>query len=125
MMNRLITVGYIKLLVIQLVFIALVCFILIMIADKKNAYSALLGGMICAIPGCVFAINVFKYRGARVAKQILARMYWGEALKLGLTFVLFTVVFVFIPIAAVPFFLTFIITQLLHWLAPLVIGLKR
>lgn len=121
MKHRLITVGYVKLLAMQLIFVALVALILIIVSDNKNAYSALLGGLVCVIPGLVFAINVFKYRGAHAAKKIIARMYWGEALKISLTFVLFAVVFIYIPISAFPFFMTFAATQLLYWLAPLIL----
>lgn len=123
MTRRLISVGYLRLIILQLVLVSFVSLVLFFVAARKDAYSAFLGGLICIIPGAVFAINVFWYRGARSAKKIVARMYWGEALKLSLSFLFFTLVFIFIPISGIPFFLTFISTQLLYWLAPFVLKL--
>ena len=117
MKHRLIDIGYLRLLAVQLSVVAVITMMLYWVAGSKQAYSALLGGMICIIPSCLFAANAFKHRGARAAKKIVMRFYLGEALKLGLTFILFTLVFIFIPINALAFFATFITAQLLHWLS--------
>lgn len=119
--HRLIHVGYMRFLAIQLAVISTIALVLWWMTDGRHAYSALLGGLICIIPGYVFALNVFKYSGAQALKKIVQRLYWGEGLKLIMTFLLFALVFIFIPIEALPFFITFIAIQLSYWFAPLLL----
>lgn len=93
--------------------------------DAKTAGSALLGGLICLIPDIMFGRMAFRYRGARVARQIVSSFYKGEALKVVLTIFLFTLVFISFKVVPLVFFLTYIIMQLSHWFLPLVLANKR
>lgn len=111
--------GLTKLFAIQGALVVLITSILLF-SSVKAAYSALLGGLICILPSLYFAYRAFKYKGATAAKKIMASFYTGEALKLAMTFALFALVFIFIEIAVVPFFLTFILAQLVLWLSPFV-----
>ncbi len=108
--------GLTKLFTIQAALIVLITSILLF-SSVKAAYSALLGGMTCLLPSLYFAYRAFKYKGAQAAKKIMASFYTGEALKMVFTFSLFALVFIFIEIAVVPFFLTFILVQLVLWLS--------
>ena len=92
---------------------------------QKAGYSALLGGMVCLIPTGFFAWLAFRYTGAQSAQRIVGAFYMGEALKLFLTMALFTVIFIWIDVVAVPFFGAFIATQGLVWLAPCVFKLTN
>lgn len=56
--------------------------LLLMSAGWVSAYSLLIGGLISALPGALFASRVFKYRGARAAHKIVRELYTGEILKL-------------------------------------------
>jgi len=85
-----------------------------------SGYSALLGGLICLIPNVYFAFRAFKYRGARAARHIVRSFYLGEAVKLGLTAGLFTLVFVGVkPLAPLALFIGYLSVQLVGWLVPL------
>lgn len=54
-------------------------------ADKLVvAYSAFAGGLISAIPGAYFSYKTFQHRGARSTNKMIASVFKGEAIKLGL-----------------------------------------
>ena len=93
--------------------------------NMNAALSAVLGGLVCIIPNAYFASTLFKYQGARAAKQIVNSFYKGEALKIILSIILFTLVFVLFRITPVVFFGTYIAIQLTHWLAPWIIFNKQ
>ena len=56
-------------------------------------YSALAGGSIAVLPNFVFATLAFSHTGASSAAKVIKTFYWGEAVKLLLTIVLFGLVF--------------------------------
>lgn len=63
----------------------------------------------------------FRYQGARAARQIARSFYRGEALKIGLSIVLFTLVFTCFKLAPWIFFSVYIGMQLSIWLIPLIV----
>lgn len=94
-----------------------------LLKDQVAAYSALLGGLIFILPNIYFAYKAFAYTGARAARQIVNSFYKGESVKLALTAVLFTVVFVSVkPLNVLALFLTFIIVLTTNWLTPLLLS---
>lgn len=86
---------------------------------SQSGYSALLGGMVSVIPGQIFAYRLFKYSGAQATKQIMRSFYSGELLKILSSIFLFVIVFATVKVSALAFFMTFIIIQMSHWVAPL------
>ena len=89
--------------------------------DKTLAYSALLGGLVCVLPNVYFAWLMFRNMGASAAKEVVRSFYKAEAVKFGLTVVLFALVFIVVrPLNPISFFLTYAVVQSVHWLAPLV-----
>ena len=93
--------------------------------NYNSAYSALLGGLVCIIPNALFALKLFKYHGARAARQIVNNFYKGEALKIVLSIILFTTVFIFCKITPLAFFVSYVLVLMTHWLAPWIIVNKR
>ena len=89
--------------------------------DIKTAYSALLGGLICTFTSWCFAHKMFKFHGAQQSNRIVKSFYAAEGTKWILTFLLFSMVFVFIPVSGAVFFVSYIMVQALFWLAPMVI----
>ena len=85
---------------------------------KQAAISALIGGMVCIIPNLYLAAKLFQHRGAHAARRIVRNFYWGEAVKIFLTMLMFALVFIYIPINPQALFITFIVVQLCMWLAP-------
>lgn len=96
-----------------------------LISSEMAAKSALVGGLICIVPTICFARFLFRCHGAQFARQIVWGFYSGEALKLGLTAVLFAVVFARITIIPSVLFFSYCMVQLVFWLAPLIIVNKE
>lgn len=117
--------GIKRLLMVQIgstLIVALLC----LLAYGLNAgESALLGGMVCIIPNAYFVSRLFKYQGARAAKQIVNSFYKGEALKIILSMTLFTLVFISCRITPLAFFGAYIAILMTHWFAPWIIVYKQ
>ncbi|WP_238583832.1 ATP synthase subunit I [Legionella brunensis] len=111
--------GVRRLLLAQLVISLLIALGLLLILSEKEALSALLGGLVAIAPSALFAQKLFRYQGARAARQIVKGFYLGEALKLVSTIALFTFVFMSFKIAPLAFFFTYIVVLMSHWFAPL------
>lgn len=89
--------------------------------DKVLAYSTFLGGSVCVLPNLYFAWLMFRNMGALDARQVVRSFYKAEAMKFGLTVVLFTAIFIVVrPLNPISFFLTYAVVQFVHWLAPFV-----
>ncbi|MDR3443365.1 MAG: F0F1 ATP synthase subunit I [Legionella sp.] len=117
--------GIVRLWLVQLI-VTLVFAVLCAVAYGANAASsALLGGMVCVIPNAYFARKLFKYQGARSAKQIVNSFYKGEAIKILLSVLLFTAVFIWVKITPLAFFAAYIMILMTHWFAPLIIVNKQ
>lgn len=92
---------------------------------QQTAISALLGGLVCFIPNAYFALKLFKYQGARAARQIINNFYAGEALKIMISAFLFAMVFILCRITPWAFFGTYIAVQMTYWVAPWIIVFKQ
>ena len=99
-----------------------VAILLFFMKGMVAGYSALCGGLIARLPNLYLARKAFQYDGARSARLIVRSFYLGEAGKLVLTAALFVLVFIEIkPLSALSLFLGFIATQLVCWVAPLLV----
>ncbi|MDL4864557.1 ATP synthase subunit I, partial [Halomonas elongata] len=74
-----------RLLLAQLVVIGLVSGVAAWSDGGLGALSALSGGAVAFLPNAFFAWRVFRYQGARHAKNIVNGFYRAEAGKFGLT----------------------------------------
>lgn len=110
-----------RIILMQLVIAVLVSLLIWLLSGFKAGCSAAAGGMICIVTNALFAAKLFSYSGARDARAIVNAFYFGEALKLILTALLFAAVFYSGEVAALPLFLGFIATQFGNWLAPLML----
>jgi ATP synthase protein I len=117
--------GIIRFWLFQLTLVVLVAMICVLEFNAKAAYSAVLGGLVAIIPNAFFAAKLFKYQGARAARQIVSSFYKGEALKIILSMLLFTLVFVFCKITPLAFFASYVLVLMTHWFAPWIIVNKR
>ncbi|WP_165857163.1 F0F1 ATP synthase subunit I [Marinobacter sp. JSM 1782161] len=91
--------------------------------SKVAGYSAILGGFIFVLPNTFFALKAFRYAGARSARQTVSSFYQGEAGKLVLCAILFTMAFKWIqPLDVAALFLTFAIMLVTNWLTPLIMS---
>ena len=88
----------------------------LLVWDAVVAYSALLGGLIQIIPQAWFALQAFRYAGARRVQSIVSAMYWGETGKVVLSAVLFTATFLLVsPLNVGALFSSFVIMILVQW----------
>ncbi|MDR9466929.1 MAG: ATP synthase subunit I [Marinospirillum sp.] len=99
----------------------------ITLKTPEAGISVLLGGMIAIIPQGAFFLLAFRHRGARRVQQAVQGLFAAEAVKFGLTVVLFGLVFGLVQ-PSNPIFLlsTYIAVVSVHWLAPRLIqqGMK-
>lgn len=113
------------LLLYQLGVSVLIALIALAIKGTTASFSALLGGLVCILPNLYFVRLLFRYKGARAAKQIVNSFYKGEALKLVFTIALFVLVFKWFKISPLMFFAAFIAAQMVFWFIPLISNIKR
>jgi ATP synthase protein I len=116
--------GAKRLLTCQVLLTAVVSILIVAMYGLSAGKSAALGGLVSIIPNAYFAWVVFRFQGAKSARKIVNSLYKGEAVKLLLTFVLFGLVFAYVPIKPLAFFLTYIVVQMVYWFAPLIFDNK-
>ena len=76
-------------------------------------YSALLGSLTCVIPNAFLALRLVAPRRDPGARALIRAAYIGELGKLGLTVLMFSIVFVLVrPLSAPALFAGFIVAQL-------------
>jgi ATP synthase protein I len=76
-------------------------------------YSALLGSLTCVIPNAFLALRLVAPRRDPGARALIRAAYIGELGKLGLTVLMFSIVFVLVrPLSAGALFAGFIAAQL-------------
>ena len=81
------------------------------ILGQVAGYSALLGSLVAALPNGFLALRLSVPRRDPGAKSLIRAAYIGEIGKVALTVLLFSIVFVMVrPLAAGPFFATFVVT---------------
>lgn len=117
--------GVKRLLGVQFLVSLLISLIFWLVEGRQQAISAVLGGIVAIVPIALFAKKLFYYQGARAARQIVKSFYWGEALKIGSTIVLFALVFTLVKITPFAFFFTYIVALLCYWFAPLIFPNKQ
>jgi len=96
-------------------FYALVSYFTWGIAATK---SVLIGGAVGIFPNIIFALNAFRYAGAKSSQKVISAFYSGEKYKIVLTAILFALTFKFITIEPIPFFTSFCLVALIPLLAP-------
>ncbi|UVE17811.1 F0F1 ATP synthase subunit I [Pseudomonas sp. LS44] len=112
-------------LLLQLIVLGLAAILLWLCRGSVAGYSGLCGGLIAWLPNLYFAHKAFRFSGARAAQAIVRSFYAGEAGKLVFTAVLFALTFAGVkPLDALAVFGVFVLTQLVNWFAPLLIGRK-
>ena len=75
-------------------------------------YSALLGSLTCVIPNTFLALRLVASRRDPGAKALVRAAYVGELGKLGLTVLMFSIVFLLVrPLAVAALFAGFIVAQ--------------
>ena len=82
-----------KVIVAQLAWTTLFSLVCMMIFEAAVGYSALMGGLISAVPNSYFALQAFKFQGAQNADKVVKSFIRGELGKIVFTGVLFALSF--------------------------------
>ncbi|MCK8515248.1 ATP synthase subunit I [Methylonatrum kenyense] len=101
----------------QLVVAGTCALLWLLLQGPEHGAAALVGGLIAIIPGAYLAMKVFSVRPDAPPKQIIGAFYKGEALKFGLTVVLFIVALQWFADHFAPLIVTYILTILVFWVA--------
>jgi ATP synthase protein I len=99
-------------------FLSIIIALIALIYSFEAGYSALLGGLTCAIPNGYLIWRSFRYSGARSVGQVVQSFYQGESGKYILTVVCFAVIFSQVrPLVPWALFGAFIIVHFSHVMA--------
>jgi ATP synthase protein I len=102
------------------ILLALIFFVFI---GKYTGISALYGGLICVVPGKVFAFLAFRYAGASQNQLVVRSFNKGSKLKFLITIVMFAVIFRWPNLQPLPLFISYFVTLMVQW--PIIIFLSR
>jgi|TARA_B110000902_G_scaffold39958_2_gene42903 ATP synthase protein I len=106
----------------SLIAMTLAC-IFFLFLDKYSGISALYGGLICVLPGMVFAFLAFKYAGASQNKLVVRNFNKGSKLKFIITIVLFVMAYKSPNLQPLPLLISYVITLMAQW--PIIILVSR
>lgn len=107
-----------QLMYLQTVVVALLSFVTLLFVGRVSAQSVLLGGFVSVLPNVCFSRLLFRQQSARAARQIVKSFYRAEALKLTLSALLFMLVFSCFAITPIAFFVAYMASQSMVWIAP-------
>jgi ATP synthase protein I len=112
-----------KVLFYQSIIAILLTFIFTLFSVKNSGISALYGGLICLLPGMVFALLAFRYAGASQNKLVVRSFNKGSKLKFIFTIVLFVVVYKWPNLQPIPLIVSYVVTLMAQW--PIIIFISR
>ncbi len=95
--------------------VVLACLALI-IRDMRIGVSVLLGGLAYVIPNLMFVWRVFRFVGARQMTLFMAAFFYGEAMKLILSAILFLVIVKYLPVSLLSVLVGYIGAIVAFWI---------
>ncbi len=107
-----------KLVGFQLLLVLLIALISTVFFSVKAGYSGLAGGFTFLLPNFIFVLMAFAHAGASKSKLVLRGFYAGEAIKLFLTVILFSVFLKYGSLSLTAFYISFSLLVVSQWLAP-------
>lgn len=92
-------------------------------SDKYSGLSAIYGGLVCVLPGAVFAFLAFRYAGASQIKLVVQSFNKGSKLKFIFSIVLFVMLFQWPNLQPLPLLISYVVTLMAQW--PIIILVSR
>lgn len=123
-MQQVARVGVKRLVQWQLLLWGILLMLSALIGQSVDMLTTVLAGLCVLIPAWVFMFKTFQYSGAQKARQIVRAFYLGEGIKIALTVVLCTGVFMTTQVNAALFFIDFVLLLSLNWLSPLMFRVR-
>ncbi|HYE37739.1 ATP synthase subunit I [Methylocaldum sp.] len=114
-----------RVLLMQLLAIALVAGSMLTFLGWPEARSALFGGLIAFLPNAYFAAKFGFSDKTRTAKEIVRAFYIGESIKIIITAGLFFLIFQLPNILFLPLFVGFVSALMVFWFALLMRDIER
>lgn len=96
-----------KLVLIQAAVVGILSIFFFVVWGAQSGLSASAGSITVVLPNFVFATLAFSYMGASSSAKVMQTFYWGEAVKLLLTIVLFSLAFGLFKVEFWPFFICY------------------
>lgn len=90
---------------------------------KYSGISALYGGLICVLPGILYAYLAFKYAGASQNKLVVRSFNKGSKLKFIITIVLFVLAYKWSNLQPLSLLISYVVTLMSQW--PIIIFISR
>jgi ATP synthase protein I len=106
----------VKILSYQVLIILIITAGFVIIGDKQQALSAMLGGVAAFVPNLYFALRIHRSAGQE-ARKIVNSFYAGESGKLLLTAALFMMIFQISNIQILPLLIGYIAALSVFWFA--------
>ncbi len=101
------------------VFLTLGLTLLASLVFPQALEAVFLGGLIAVVPQGTFFALAYRHRGARQMQRNVQKLFAAEAVKFGLTVVLFALAFGLVqPSNPIFLLITYIAVVSMHWLAP-------
>ena len=107
-----------KLVAFQFSLVLFLALILTVFFSFKSGYSGLSGGITFMLPNMIFVLMTFAHAGASKSKLILRGFYVGEAIKLTLIVILFSLFLKYGALSLPSFYISFALLVVSQWLAP-------
>jgi len=104
-----------KVLFYQSLIVIILTFIFMFFSGGYSGISALYGGLICLLPGMVFAFLAFRYAGASQNELVVRSFNKGNKLKFIFTIVLFVLAYKWSNLQHLPLLISYIVTLMAQW----------
>lgn len=92
-------------------------------SGKYSGLSAIYGGLVCVLPGAVFAFLAFRYAGASKNKLVVRSFNKGSKVKFIFSIVLFVMLYKWPNLQPLPLLISYVITLMAQW--PIIILVSR
>lgn len=102
----------------QLLLVFSITLILILFFSTKSGFSGFAGGITFVLPNFIFVLLAFAHAGASKSKLVLRGFFAGEAIKLFLTVILFSVFLKYATLSLPAYYISFSLLVVSQWLAP-------
>ena len=98
---------------------------ILIVVKRDAAFSALLGGMFCALPNMYFARQMFRYRTAEPFR-LISSIYFAEFIKIALAVTLFAITFIkYKGVHPLALFVTYFVAHSCVWMVPIFISIPK
>jgi len=103
----------------QLVIVALLTLIVALSLGGEAAIACFVGGLAAVVPNTLFAVIAFLHAGARANQKVVKSFFVGEGVKLLLTAVLISALFLTTDLNPMWLLTGFVAAVLAQWIAPI------